>query len=83
MESNQLTGKLACWALILKEYNLDIIHRASKVNRDVDGLNWNPSLNEVDTIRARWHGDVDLEDVPRWFASTYLCTLLGCYGDVP
>jgi hypothetical protein len=21
--------------------------------------------------------------MPRWHASTYLCTLLGCYGDVP
>jgi hypothetical protein len=21
--------------------------------------------------------------VPRWHASAYLCTLLGCYGDVP
>ncbi len=33
--------------------------------------------------RACWHGDVDLEVVPRWHASAYLCTLLGCFGDVP
>jgi hypothetical protein len=27
---------------------------------------------------ACWHGDVDLEIVPRWHASTYMYTLLGC-----
>jgi hypothetical protein len=26
---------------------------------------------------------VDLEVVPGWHNSTYLCTLLGCPGDVP
>jgi hypothetical protein len=26
---------------------------------------------------------VDLEAIPGWHASTYLCTLLGCFGDVP
>jgi hypothetical protein len=25
---------------------------------------------------------VDLETIPRGHASTYLCTLLGCFGDV-
>jgi hypothetical protein len=52
-----------------------------KVNRDADGLNWNPGSNE-DTIGACWHGDVDLEVVLGWHASAYLCTLLGCFGDV-
>jgi hypothetical protein len=45
-------------------------------------LNQNPSSNEEDTIRAHWHGDVDLEAIPRWDASIYLCTLLGCFKDV-
>jgi hypothetical protein len=26
---------------------------------------------------------MDLEAVPKWHASTYLCTLLGCYRDEP
>jgi hypothetical protein len=26
---------------------------------------------------------MDLEVVPGWHASTYMCTLLGCFGDVP
>jgi len=42
-----------------------------------------PSFNEEDTTGACWHGDVDLEMVPRWHASTYLCNLLGCSRDVP
>ncbi len=43
----------------------------------------NLSSNEEDTIGARWHGEVDLEVVPRWHAFAHLCTLLGCSRDVP
>jgi hypothetical protein len=82
MESDRLTGKLAMWALILQDYDFDIIHRPSRVNQNVDGLNRNPSSNEEDTNGVHWHGDVDLEAVLRWYASTYFCTLLGCFGDV-
>jgi hypothetical protein len=83
MESDRLITKLARWALILQEYDFDIIHRSSRVNWDANGLNQNPSSNEEDTIRARWHGDVDLEVVLGWHAFAYFCTLLGCFGDVP
>jgi hypothetical protein len=31
---------------------------------------------------ACWHGDVDLQVVPRWHASTHMCTLLGCFKDI-
>ncbi len=74
---------MARWALILQEYDFDIIYRHGRVNRDADGLNQNPSSNEEDTIGACWHGDVDLEAISRWHAFAYLCTFLGCYGDVP
>jgi hypothetical protein len=74
---------LARWALILHEYDFDIIHRPNGVDRNADGLSQNPSSNEEDTIGALWHGDVDLEVIPKWHAFVYLCTLLGCYGDVP
>jgi hypothetical protein len=53
------------------------------VNPNADGLNQNPSSNGDDTIRTCWHGDVDLEVVPRWHAFAYLCILLECYGDIP
>jgi hypothetical protein len=56
---------------------------ASKVHRDVDGLNQNPNSNEEDTIGVCWHGDVDLEALLGCHAYAYLCTLLGCSRDVP
>jgi hypothetical protein len=31
---------------------------------------------------AHWHGDVDLEVIPKWHFLAH-CTLLGCSGDVP
>jgi hypothetical protein len=71
-ESDQLTGKLARWAFILQEYDFDIIHRHGRVNQDVDGLSWNPSSNKEDTTRVHWHGDVDLEAIPRRHAFAYV-----------
>jgi len=74
---------LAKWALILHEYNFDIVHKVDRVNRDANGLSWNPSSSEKDTIGAKRHGEVDLEAIPRWHAFTYMCILLRCFGDVP
>jgi hypothetical protein len=31
------------------------------MNKDVDGLNKNPNFRELDTIRACWHGQTNLE----------------------
>ncbi len=42
-----------------------------------------PKFFEEDTIGVKWHGEVDLEAMPGWHASTYMCILLGCSGDVP
>jgi hypothetical protein len=70
-------------SLRLGHDNFDIVHRVNKVNWDVDGLNWNPSSNEEDTIGARWYGEVDLEVVLGWHVCAYLCILLGCFRDVP
>ncbi len=83
MELDQFIGKLAKWVFILQEYNFNIVRKASKVNWDADGLSQNSSSNEEDTVNARWHGKVDLKVVPKRHAFTYLCTLLGCFRDVP
>jgi len=40
---------------------IDASHWASKVDWDANNLSWNPSSNEEDTIRACWHGDIDVE----------------------
>ncbi len=52
MESNKLTRKLVHWALILQEYDFDIVHKAGMVNQDTNGLNQNPNTTEEDTTRA-------------------------------
>jgi hypothetical protein len=50
MESYLFTSKLAKWVLILHEYDFDIVHRAGRVNQQVDDLSRNPSFSEKDTI---------------------------------
>ncbi len=70
------------WAFIIQDYDFDIIHKPGRFNWNVDGLSWNLSFNKEDTTRVIWHGDVDLEALPRWHAYAYLCTLLGCSKDV-
>jgi hypothetical protein len=41
-----------------------------------NGLNQNPSFNEEHITRVHYHGEVDLEAVPRWHASIYLVGVL-------
>ncbi|OAE26657.1 hypothetical protein AXG93_3490s1010 [Marchantia polymorpha subsp. ruderalis] len=64
MESDKLTGKLARWALILQEYDFQIVHRSGVANLDADGLNRNPYTTQEDDIGAMWHGEIDEEMVP-------------------
>ncbi len=73
MESDKPTGKLARWALILQEFDFQVVHRPGIKNLDADGLSRNPCINQEDTTGARWHGEVDEEVVPGWHASAFLC----------
>ncbi len=70
MELDNLTRKFARWAIILQKYDFHIVHRISRVNWDVNRLNWNPSSNEEDTYQwvllAWWQG----------FGSSYKLTCL-------
>ncbi len=75
MESDKLTGKLARWALILQEYDFQVVHRPRVTNLDADGLSRNPYISQEDNTGARWHGEVDEEMVPGWHASAFLCLL--------
>ena len=72
MELDKLTGKLARWALLLQEYDLEVVHRAGITNSDVDGLSHNSSSLEEDLTGAIWHGDCDREEVHTWHAVAYL-----------
>jgi hypothetical protein len=71
MQSDKLTGKLARWALILQEYDFQVVHRPGVTNLDADGLSRNPCTSQEDDIGARGHGEVDEEMVPGWHASTF------------
>ncbi len=72
MESDKLTGKLARWALVLQEYDFEVVHQANITNLNADGLSRNPSPSEEDLTSVRWHGDYDREVVPGWHAVAYL-----------
>ena len=61
MDSDKLTGKLARWALMLQEYEFQVVHRAGSVNLDADGLSCNPCPSQQDTTGTRWHGETDEE----------------------
>jgi hypothetical protein len=45
MEFDKLIGKLARWALILQEYDFQVVHKLEVTNLDVDGLSQNPCTN--------------------------------------
>jgi hypothetical protein len=83
MESDKLTGKLAQWALLLQEYDFEVVHRAGITNLDADGLSRNPSPSNEDLTGARWHGDCDREAVPGWHAAAYLILFSSAAVEVP
>ena len=53
MELNKLTGKLTRWALLLQDYDFEVVHRAGITNLDANGLSRNPSPSDEDLIGAR------------------------------
>jgi site-specific DNA-cytosine methylase len=59
MTNSKLTGKLARWALILQEYEFEIIHRPGESNGNADGLSRNPDPSTKDQTGARKDEDPD------------------------
>ena len=83
MESDKLTGKFARWALLLQEYDFEVVHCVGITNQDVDGLSRNSSLSDEDLTGARWHGDCNREAVSSWHANAYLTLFSGAVVEVP
>jgi len=52
MKFDLFIKNLAKWALILKAYDFDIVHKVSKVNQNVNCLSQNPCSNEENIISA-------------------------------
>jgi hypothetical protein len=77
MEFDKLTRKLARWALILQEYDFEVVHKAWLQNLDANGLSRNLSLLEEDLIGARWHSTCDQEAMPGRQALSYLAWMEG------
>ena len=82
MELDKLTGKLSRWALLLHEYDFEVVHQAGTTNLNADGLAHNPSPLDEDLTEARWHGDCDREAVLDWHAAAYLTLFFGAAVEV-
>ena len=56
MTNDKLTGKVARWALILQEYDFDVVHKAGTAHLDTDGISRNPAISSTDNSGARQDG---------------------------
>ena len=83
MESDKLIGKLGRLALLLQEYDFEVVHRVGITNLDVDGFSRNPNPSNKDLTGAKWHRHCDQEVVSGWHAAAYLTLLYGAVVDVP
>ena len=83
MDSDKLTGKLAMWALLLQEYDYEVVHYVGIIKLDADGLLNNPSPSDKDLTGASWYGDCDREVAPGWHAVAYLTLFSSVAIEIP
>ena len=83
MESDKLIGKLARWALLLHEYDFEVVHYARIINPNENGLSRNPSPSDEDLTGGRWHGNCDRKAVLGWHSVPYLILFSSAAVEVP
>ncbi len=76
MTNNKLTSKLACWALILQEYEFKVIHRLGITHQNRDTTSRKPFTTSEDFSKAKQNFD-RIPTIHVSYASSYL-TLLQC-----
>ena len=80
MTNDKLTNKLAHWALILQEYEFDVIHWPGITHQNADTMSRTPLLSSDDSLAARQDFDADIP-FGLLHGSSYLA-LLQCYTAV-
>jgi hypothetical protein len=74
MTNDKLIGKLACWALILQEYEFKVIHRLGITHQNADTMSRKPLTTSEDFSEAKQ----DFDQIPAVhvsYASSYLALL--------
>jgi hypothetical protein len=61
---------------MLMEYDFKVVHIASLVNMDTNGLSRNLVPSQADAIGAKWHVDNGEDSLPKRHCLTFLCLLL-------
>jgi hypothetical protein len=74
MTNDKLIGKLACWALILQEYEFKVIRRLSITHQNVDTMSWKPLITSEDLSKAKQDFD-QIPTVHIFYASSYFALL--------
>jgi hypothetical protein len=57
MTDNNLIGKLVRWALILQEYEFEVIHRPGITYQNADTMSWKPFTTSEDFLEAKQNFD--------------------------
>jgi len=74
MTNDKLTGKLACWALILQKYEFKVIHQPGITHQNADTMSRKPFITPEDFSKARQNFDqIPIAHV--FYASSYLALL--------